>query len=191
MQLGDIFAGAGASGSGVYRAPTKSVKLKLVQEIDGELFVADGRAVLRFVPEDAAEECRIAAEKELRVQFPDGGVPGDLLADNRAFHILQRALRDTDDPRKPFAASVRELKSALQQRAAIEAFDTYAQWVREEFPAQVDDETFEELVEAASKKSLPDLFSDFDSAKISRAWPSLVAHFGKSKTLTSGAGEPG
>lgn len=189
MQLGDIFAGG--KSPGVYRAPTKHVKLKLVQDIDGVLHVADAPAVLRFVPEDEAEECRIAAEKELRQQFPDGNIPSDLLADSKAFHILQRALRDADDPRRAFALSVRELKSAMQQRVGVETWTIYQIWVAEEFPEQVDDETFEELVEAASKKSLPDLFSQFDSSKIRRAWPSLVAHFGKSKTPTSGAGEPG
>jgi hypothetical protein len=191
MQLGDIFAGASKAGSGVFRAPTKSVKFKVVRDIDGELFVADARAVLRFVPEDAAEECKVAAEKELRKKFPDGA-PVELLLNARAFHVLQRALRDVDDPRVPFASSVDELKGALQERVAVDVYNTYVEWVKEEFPEIVDDETFDELVEAASKKSLPDLFSLFDSSKIRRAWPSLVAHFGRSTpTQMSGGGEPG
>jgi hypothetical protein len=191
VQLGDIFAGAGKSGSGVFRAPTKPVRFKVVNDVDGELYVADARAVLRFVPEDVAEECKIAAEKELRKKFPDGA-PVELLLNARAFHVLQRALRDSDDSRVPFAASVDELKGALQERVAVEVYNTYVEWVKEEFPETVDDETFEELVEAAAKKSLPDLFSLFDSSKIRRAWPSLVAHFGKSKpTPTSGDGALG
>lgn len=190
MKLGDIFAQA-SKGSGVYRAPTKRVKFKVMQEIDGELHWADAEAALRFVPEDEAEDGRIAAEVELRKKFKGDVVPTDLLADARAFELLHRSLRDADDDRVAFAQSTQALKSALQVREAQRLHQAYLEWAHEEFPDLVDDETFEELVEAASKKSLPDLFSQFDSSKIRRAWGSLVAHFGKSQTPTSGAGEPG
>lgn len=191
MKIGDIFAGSGSS-TGVYRAPTRQVKIKLIGDNEvAEQTVAETRAVLRFVPEDAAAETRVAAEKELREQFPDGNPPSDLVADARAFHLLQRALRDADDPRQPFAMSVKELRASLQRREALGLFASYTQFVTDEFPEHIDDDLFAELVDEAAKKSLSALLSSHDSSKILRALPSLVEHFGRSPTPTSGDGEPG
>lgn len=189
MKLGDIIAGGGSTGA--YRAPTKSVKFKVLGEnSQSEQVIADARAELRFVPEDEAVECRDTAERVLRKKFADA-IPADLLLDERAFQLLQRALRDADDPRQPFAASVTELRSGLQRREANRLVNVYEQWVAEEFPEQVDDDIFEQLVEEAKKKSLADLLSSHESSTILRALPSLVAHFGKSPMLTSGDGELG
>lgn len=187
MKLGDLFTGKRAS-EGACTAPTKSVKFKVLGERDGEQLMTEASAVFRFVPEDEAETCRIEAERALRDEFP-GGAPADLIEDARAFRIIQRALRDEDDPRQPFARDVASLQAALQQRVAVDLFRTYIEWARVEFPETVDDEMLDKLIAEASKKSLPDLLSQFDSSEISRAWGSLVAHFGKlRKTPTSSAG---
>lgn len=187
MKLGEIRSGKG----GAYRAPTKPVKFTVMyQDAGGQQMFAEAEAVLRFVPEDEAEECRVAAAKKMASQFPDGA-PQDLVAEARCCEILHRALRDKDAQREPFADSPADLRQALQQRTFEFLWDTYYDWSRAEFPDQVTEEDYEELVGDAAKKSLPDLLSQHGSSKIRRAWASLVAHYGRSRTQTSTAGEPG
>lgn len=190
MKLGEILAGQ--EGRGVFRAPTKRIKLKVLgANASGEQTVADAEAVLSFVPEHEREEARIEAERSLAKQYP-GLVPEPVLHDARVYHLLQRALRDADDPRQPFAeGGVVQLKRALHQRTALDAYVAYERWCAQEFPEQVDEDVFEQLVEEAKKKSLVDLLSAHDSSRILEAMPSLVAHFGRSRTQTSGGGEPG
>src|SRR5579859_3319296 len=191
MKLGEIQTGQG--GRGVYRAPTKPVKIKVLSTSpSGEQQVSDAEAVLAFVSEHEREEARVEAERDLAKRYSGGIIPQSVLDDAVVYYVLQRALRDADDPRQPFAdGGVAQLKSALHQRAAIDLFVTYQRWCAQEFPPQVDDEVFESMVEEARKKSLADLLSAFDSSQILAAMPSLVALFGKSKTQTSGGGEPG
>jgi hypothetical protein len=188
VQLGDLMR----AGDGVFRAPTRPVAFKAIgRDGEGNRIVRDVAAVLEFVDEDDRETARIEAEKELRKSFPAGDPPADVLNDARAYRVLLLALRDADDPRKPFALSFPELRRSLHHLEARRIYLDYLDWCDLEFPSQIDDDQFDALVEEAKKKSFGDLLSSHDSLLIVRALPSLVARFGKSTTEQSGAGEPG
>ena len=189
MKLGEIITG---KAGGVYEAPTRSVKFKVIgRRATGEQVVADADASIAFVPEALRVESRVAAEKALRKEFPDGA-PSDLLNDERVYHLLLKCLKDSDDHRQPFAMTVDELKSSLHRRVAVDLYTAYEKFSADEFPEDIDVDAFEQLVEEAKKKSLADLLLSHGSEQILQALPSLVAHFGKSnQTPTSGAGEPG
>lgn len=190
MKLGEIITG---KAGGVYDAPTRPVRFKVIgKRANGEQVVADAEAVIAFVPESQRVESRVAADKALRMSFPDGNAPADLLNDERVYHLLLKCLKDSDDHRQPFAMTVDELKGSLHRRVAVDLYTAYEKFSADEFPEEMDVDTFEQLVEEAKKKSLCDLLSSHGSELILRALPSLAAHFGKSQpTPTSGAGEPG
>jgi hypothetical protein len=191
MKLGEILRKSG----GAFRAPTKPVKFKVIgrDPSSGDQTVADAEAVLVFVDESEREEALIESEKYIRKKFPDGVMlSADRLTDSHTYHLLAKALRDADDPRQPFAAGgVSELRASLHRNEAQHVYSEYLRFVDEEFPEHVDDETFEELADAAAKKSLRDLLSSFDLSTIRRALPSLVARFSKSTTPTSSDGRHG
>lgn len=189
MNIGQILQKAG----GAFAAPTKTVTFKVVgRDADGRQIISDASAALVFVDEREREAALIESEKFLRTKFPDGVMlSADRLLDSNTYHLLQKALRDSDDARKPFAFTVDDLKSCLQRNHAVKVYADYLRFVDEEFPEEVDSDTFEELAEAAGKKSLSDLLSQFGSSVIRRALPSLAARLSKSQTPTSTDGEPG
>lgn len=185
MNLSDILMGKSGP---TFDAPSKSVKFKVIgRDPQGSQTVADAEAALVFVTEDERTEARVAAELEVRKR---GTADPEVLYDTRVYRLLTYALRDSEDHRKPFVSDVNLLQRSLNRRTVMELFSAYEQFVADEFPAQMDEELFEKLVESAKGKYLSDLLSSHDSWTILRAMPALVAHFGQLQTETSGSGEP-
>lgn len=173
MKLGEFLSQQGA---GARQAPTRTARVKLVG-VDGQMLgrVADARAEIAFVPEAARQEALRDADRAIRDLYGKDPPPDERRDDEHKYHILHRALRDCDDPRQPFADSVRELKGALVLAEAARIWAEYCQFVEEEFPDSVDTETFERMVEEAKKASLPGLISSYGFDAVRRSMPGLLA----------------
>jgi len=129
----------------------------------GEIVKAEDHPVaLRFVNEqDKAEAHRDADAATLKLYADAGGAPDDRREEERIYHVLFRALRCADDPSKPWADTVLQLKRCVVNREAMRVWNEYCGWEMEEFPAVVDPETFAKLVEDAKKNSMPDLLKSY------------------------------
>ena len=134
-------------------SPTRTVRFKVVGFDDRhERVVSDAVASLAFVDEAQRQEALQLANAELTKAYKDDPIPPDRRTDEESYHILQRALRDADDPRQPFAEDVRELKNGIVFKTLLHLLKDYFEFVEEEFPAAVDDEGFKGLINEAKKK---------------------------------------
>jgi hypothetical protein len=176
MQLGDFLQNAGSDNP----APSKTVTFKIVNSnpSTGELRQIEVTASLVFVAEHKRQEALRNALLETRKSFPDGNIPAARLSDEETYQILALALRDSDDPRK-FFSSVQQLKACLVRPVAEELISIYDAFMSAEFPAWIDKEQFEKLVQDAQSKSLADLLLSTDSLTVLRALPGLAYHFAK------------
>lgn len=166
-------------------APTRPINFKVLgRDQRASVMVADASAELAFVPEGARQEALRDADKIVMDAYGSATVPTDRREDERAYHVLYRALRDKDDPRQPFADSISELKGALVLPEAQRLYNEYKQFEAEEFPDIVDAEMFERMVEEAKKNSLSDLLSSFGFDVVRRSMPGLISRLGKSLTQT-------
>lgn len=139
----------------------------------------EASACFRFVSEQERAEAYRDGDAEARKLYGSGVEPSlDRVVAERNYCILFRILRDADDPKTAFAASVLQLKNVLVLDEAKRLFDEYETWVAEEFPDTIDEETFAKLVEDAKKKSLSDLLTSYGFKAIRRALPSLASHSG-------------
>lgn len=129
----------------------------------GEVFKAEEAPVaLRFVNEQDKAEAHRDADRLVREQYADAGdVPEDRREEERIYHVLFRALRCADEPAKPWADTVLQLKRCVTSREAMRLWNEYKGWEMEEFPAVLDPETFSKLVEDAKKNFLPDLLKSY------------------------------
>ena len=178
MKLRDLLSSAGSR-----LAPTRPIRWKAIGYNERhERVMADVSAVFAFVDERQRQEALRDAAKALAKDYGSEPVPPSRRTDEESYHLLNRALRDADDPRSPFAESVEELKQALVFEATREVMSEYDRFCVEEFPPEVSEEEFKELVAEARTSFLSDLLSSSRSLQIRRAWPSLVAHFGASPT---------
>jgi hypothetical protein len=151
MKLGDILTRSRRGDA--MTAPTKPVTFKVLgRDADGVLTTAEAHVVLAFVDDQERAEALRAAEKALRADFPDGDAPPELLTEERTYQVLVRALRDEDDPRAPFAESVRQLRGALHHLEFSRLLKVYEQFVAEEFPEVVTPEQLDQLVDEASNQ---------------------------------------
>ena len=161
---------------GARQAATRSVSFKVVgQDSQARALVADARAELAPLSEHQRQEALREAERALRETYYKDPIPDARRDDEGMYHVLTRALRDPDDPRRPFADSVRELKGALVLAEAARLWSAYVAFLDEEFPDIVDAETFEKLVDAAKKVSLIDLISSFGYDVVSRSIGGLLS----------------
>jgi hypothetical protein len=151
---------------------------------------AEVTATLAYVDEFQRAEALAAAEKSVRSRFPTGPLPEVQLGNEETYQILFRALRDAEDPKRPFADSVDELRLSIVKPVAAWLYREYELLIEEEFPTIPTDEQFDELVADAEKKSLRALLTSMGFLRLARALPSLAAHFARSPIETSGAGEP-
>jgi hypothetical protein len=189
VKLGDILTRS-RKGQAV-PAPTTPLTFKVLgRDEQGVRTTTDARAVLAFVDDDERNEALRQAEKELRAEFPDGNVPLGLLSEERNYHVLAKGLRDEDDPRAPFADSVKQLRGALHHMEYERIVRAYEDFLEEEFPETPTPEQLDQLIEEAAKNSFGGLLTSYDLRTIRRALPFLVARFGRSPMLTSGAGTP-
>lgn len=126
MRLGD-FLKKGAE------APTHPVQFQIVGKDAQEVTVrATASAVLAFVDESSRQQSRLDARAHLTAL--DAAPSDDELIDERICQILFRSMRDADDPRKPFAQSVDELRRALVLVERNRLYLAYSKFVEDEFP---------------------------------------------------------
>jgi hypothetical protein len=167
-------------------APTKAVKFKILAH-DGQgdrVVVEDVTAALVFLDDAERQEALDAADKAA------GDKSATLIAEERQYQILSRALRDDEDYAVQFAKDAGELRRAMHSMERQRIYDEYVQFIADEFPDEISAEDFDKLVEEAQGKSLPALLSSFGYSRIRAALPSLAARFGRSQTQTSGATAP-
>ncbi len=170
MKLGNFLRAAGTARPVNPRAVQFTVKGR-----DDELrdVVADARAVLVFIDEEARQGARIEARAALARRYPDKTIPDDVLRDEEVFQRLFLALRDADpDPKGrhgPFAESVDELRAALVLPEARRLAEEYDRYLADEFPPIIDDETWKKILEEAEKNSLGALLTSFGYESASRA----------------------
>jgi hypothetical protein len=141
--------------------------------------VVDAEAILVFVDEDARAQIGPAARASLEKRFPDGSLDDEDLKNERAYQLLFLCLRDAEDPRSSFAASVDELRSALVLPEARRLTDEYDRYVQDEFPPAVDDETWRQLMEDAEKNCIGVLLTKYGSGPVGRLLSFLAARSGK------------
>lgn len=189
MRLGEFLNAMHRDGAP--EAPTCPVRFKAIARgAHGEEYLVDCNAVLAFVDESKRDKAIDAAEAVLRRAYPDGSAPAEKRRNEVAYQVLLYALRDADQHRTQFAASVDELRAALVQPVATRLYTEYIEFVDEEFPDEVTPEQLEEMAKEAEKNSFGDLLTSYGYLTIRRALPSLAARFGRSPTQTSGAGAP-
>jgi hypothetical protein len=154
--------------------------------VDGQMtgLVAEVSCEIAFVSESQRQEALREADAAIAKEYGGQPIPDDRREDERMYHVLHRALRDRDDVRQPFADGVNELKNALVLPEAARVWKAYLGFVDEEFPDQVDAETFEKLVEEAKTHFFADLVSSFGSDVVRRATPGLIRRLAKSPTQT-------
>lgn len=150
-------------------AATRSVTFRVLGNDAGmNGVVADARAELAYVSEHVRHEAMREADAALREAYAGKDPQEDRRNDERTYHVLCRALRDADDVRQPFAGTVRELKGALVLAEAHRIWAAYADFMDEEFPDEIDAETFEKLVADSKKNTLADLISSYGYAAVRR-----------------------
>lgn len=145
--------------------------------------VVDATADLAPLSETERQDALREAEAALRTQYGLDAIPEDRRGDEQQYQVLARALRETDDVRKPFSTAT-ELRAALNVREASRLSQEYALFLEEEFPDVIDGETFEKLVEEAKKNSLPVLISSFGYDVVRRSMPGLLVLWRRSTPPT-------
>jgi hypothetical protein len=186
MKLDAFLAGGGAQ-----HAATRTFKIRVVGKDPQENNVVGETEVdIAFVPERYRQEALRDAAKALHEAFGDTPVPEESADSERKYHILLRALRDSDNPKEPWCGNVTKLKNALVIREANRAWDEYCLFLEEEFPNQIDNETFANLVEQAKKVSLPDLIDSFGFDVVRRSIFGFLAVHMMSHPQTSTASRP-
>lgn len=175
MRLGDILRTAGSA---------RPITLRPVSYIaigENEYMAqvkATVPAVLMFVNEQEREQVRVDLHADLAKRFPGKELAETVVRDEEIFHLLVRALRDADADEngfhKPLAANVTELRCSLVLTEAKRLSGEYAQFMLEEFPEKIDDETWAKLVEDAKKNSLPDLLTAYGYGSVVQVLSSLA-----------------
>lgn len=176
MKLGDFLAAPAA-----VPVSKRSVHFRVIgrHKGDGERVIVEAEAVFAFVSERERAEAYRDADKVLAEMWGVRPVPYDRTTEERNYHFLFRALRDSSPPHATFANTVVELQNALVLVEAQRVFEEYQRFVDEEFPDAITPEEMAGLVEAAKKNYLGALLISSESSLIRRAWPTLLAHFGK------------
>jgi hypothetical protein len=91
-------------------------------------------AVLAYVDEEERAELRVEAASHLALKFKGKPIPEQVQRDEEIIRILALALRDKDDPAKPFAAGgVGELRPVLVRDVAGYVADEYQQFTAAEY----------------------------------------------------------
>lgn len=147
MKLGDFFNEAP-------EAPTRPVEFDaLWKNGDASTVRAKVRARFAFVDESARQQALRDAQRHLLAEYKDLPIPEQRRIDENTYYILHRALRDEDDPRQPFAASVDQLRRALTAPVSGRLIAEYADWVAAEFPSVIDKATLDGLEKEAEGNS--------------------------------------
>lgn len=177
MKLGEFLSGATAT------APGKPVKFKIFggKVQSSEKVFVDVEAVLTFVSEDERQAANCDAQKHIKLLYGDVEPPANAFADEVAYQILFRSLRDSQSANfaAPFADTIIQLRKVLAAKPAKDLYVKYLDFVYEEFPDDISPDELEALTKDAEKKSFAVLLSEYEFSKIVRALPSLADRFGK------------
>jgi len=138
--------------------PQKAVSFKAIAKTrDGALY--DVEAVLVLVESPEVRRAIHDAELVLREEYkptPDVAqppIPSKARADEETYQMLVRALRVPEDPRRPLARTVIELRNALPAPVAGQLITAYNEWLEAEFPDTMTMAALRALEEEAAKKS--------------------------------------
>lgn len=150
MQLGDFLKDAP-------EAPVEPVTFRILHKSDrGAQTTVEVRAVLAFVDAYETTEARREAKRASALATKDGAAPPLDFEDEVFYHLLLRALRDPDDPRRAFVAGINplaQLKKAVTPNVAGALVRAYNAFVEREFPTTVSDREREALRAEAEKNS--------------------------------------
>lgn len=138
--------------------PQKQVSFKVTAKVrDGAIY--DVAAVLVLVESPEVRRAIRDAEVALREEYKpteDGTpipIPAKARADEETYQILVRALRTPEDPRRPLARTVQELRNALPAPVAAQLVTAYNEWIDQEFPDRITMAALREMEAEAAKKS--------------------------------------
>lgn len=180
MRLGDILSRAGHA-----RALTpRPVSFNVIGEDEHmQQTIAKVECCMIFVSEAEREKVRVELHADLGKRFADKMVPDTVVRDEEIYHLLIRALRDKDPDEngyhQPLAASLPELRASLVVLEARRLKAEYEQFMLEEFPDKIDNETWEALVEEAKKNSAQDLLTKYGYASAVRVLSFLAGLSGR------------
>lgn len=141
MQLGDFLNGS------LSPSPTEPVEFRVVWKDDrGSQTTGRASAVLAFVDAHDVADAQRAAKAAAQTAGGDE-------REEFVYHLLVAALRDSDDPRKPFCPTVPQLRKALLPPVAGDLMTKYNLFVKREFPSVLSERDREQLAEEARKNS--------------------------------------
>lgn len=147
MQLGDFLSDCPS-------APVEPVTFRVVWKDDrGTQTTREVRAVLAFVDAYEMAEARRDAKRVCSDATKGADAPPLDYEEEAVYHVLSRALRDSDDPRRQFCPEVVKLRKALVPPVAGALMKAYNAFVTREFPDVVSDRERAELEAEAAKKS--------------------------------------
>lgn len=129
-------------------APTERVTFDIVWSSGGRQTKREVSAVLAFV--DAFETQQASFDARAHLADKPHATPEEF-QDERIYRILLRALRDADDPRRPFTSEIAKLRKAIVPSVAGSLWAAYVAFIGREFPAVVTDEQLRALEEQAEK----------------------------------------
>lgn len=151
MQLGQILEEAAVPVVG------REVTFHVIDTKDGVQRQARAEAVLHFVDEPMRHEADRHADEWLRndpLYKKHGIVPETKRREEEYYTFLIRALRDKDDPTKPFCSigDYPKFRKALVSRVVTYLLSQYQAYVADEYPELASPEQTEGLVEQALGK---------------------------------------
>ena len=147
---------------------------------------SDGEVAIQILSSQEVQDSIFAAEtlfKKAGVEVSASTL--DAYEDERTTQILWRALRDPDQPKEPFAATVGELRKDLTQAEKSILAELYNGFEREcspDFVTMTDGE-FEELFEVVKKNPDP-LTSDLNTGTLRGLLRYLASRPSKSPTAS-------
>ena len=140
--------------------PQKPVSFKAIAKTrDGALFNVEAVLVLVESPEvrKAIHDAEVALREEYKAGT-DGTappIPNKARADEETYQMLVRALRVVEDPRRPLARTVLEMRNALPAPVAAQLITVYNEWMESEFPDTMTMAALRQLEADAEGKSEP------------------------------------
>jgi len=190
MKLADILT-KGLTSSSALLAPTKRVEFRVMGHTkQGERTFLDASAILVFLDDQEREAALREAGKVARLRNGGADPSHGEMVEERTYQLLALALRDEDNTAAVFTRDATTLRKALHALEATRVWETYEAFLAEEYPSELDEETWKRLVDDAEKKYLRDLLLQYGSSAIRRVVPFLAGRCGAPLTVTSGAGAP-
>ncbi len=141
------------------------------------------QVALRVLSNQEIQDAILAAEqlfKERGLEITDSN--RDAYSDERATQVLARALREPENPNKPFAASAKELRGLLEKEEKDLLLQEYYDFEQAVSPRinRMTEEEFEELW--SSLKKSPELSSALNSCTLSGLITYLASRPANSQT---------